>query len=93
MLDLIIKNGQCHIDNKLINKDLGIKEGKIVEIGSIKEESIETFDAVNFTIRKQEDQMRTMKCIKRGLAGVHVKNVVQDDRVTTIPHKKHQMDF
>ena len=50
MLDLIIKNGQCYIDNKLINKDLGIKEGKIVEIGSIKEESIETFDAVNLIV-------------------------------------------
>ena len=28
MLDLKIKNGQCYIDNKLINKDLGIKEAK-----------------------------------------------------------------
>ena len=41
MLDLIIKNGQCLIDNKLENADLGIKEDKIVEIGSIKEESKE----------------------------------------------------
>ena len=50
MLDLIIKNGQCYIDNKLINKDLGIKEDKIVEIGNIKEESKEKFDAVNLIV-------------------------------------------
>ncbi len=50
MLDLIIKNGQCYIDNKLINKDLGIKEGKIVKIGNIKEESKEKFDAVNLIV-------------------------------------------
>jgi len=50
MLDLIIKNGQCYIDNKLINKDLGIKDGKILEIGIIKDESKETFDAENLII-------------------------------------------
>ncbi len=50
MLDLIIKNGQCYIDNKLIKKDLGIKKDKIVEIGSIKEESKEIYDAVNLIV-------------------------------------------
>jgi len=50
MLDLIIKNGQCFIDNKLENADLGIKEDKIVEIGSIKEESKEIFDASNLIV-------------------------------------------
>ena len=50
MLDLIIKNGQCYIDNKLINKDLGIKEGKIVEIGNIEKESKETFNAENLVV-------------------------------------------
>ena len=38
MLDLIIKNGKCYIDNYLIKRDLGIKDGKIVEIGNIKNE-------------------------------------------------------
>ena len=35
MLDLIIKNGFCYIDNDLKDKDIGIKDGKIVEIGKI----------------------------------------------------------
>ena len=50
MLDLIIKNGQCYIDNKLINIDLGIKEGKIVEIGNIDKESKEKFNAGNLIV-------------------------------------------
>ena len=29
MLDLIIKNGQCYIEGKLENKDIGVKDGKI----------------------------------------------------------------
>ena len=35
MLDLIIKNGFCYIDNDLKDKDIGIKDGKIEEIGKI----------------------------------------------------------
>ncbi len=50
MLDLIIKNGQCYIDSKLINKDLGIKDGKIVEIGSIEEVAKEIFDASGLVV-------------------------------------------
>ena len=32
MLDLIIKNGFCYIDNDLKDKDIGIKNGKIEEL-------------------------------------------------------------
>lgn len=52
-----------------------------------------TFNATNFSIRKQGDQMQTRKQLKRGLAGVHVKNEVQEDRVTTIPHKRQRMNL
>ena len=38
MLDLIIKNGQCYIEGKLENKDIGIKDGKIYKIGELLEE-------------------------------------------------------
>ena len=32
MLDLIIKNGTCFIDGKLQKKDIGVKDGKIIQI-------------------------------------------------------------
>jgi len=51
-----------------------------------------TYEATNYTIRLQDDVMRTMKCLKRGLAGVHVKNMVQDDRVSTLPYKHQRID-
>ena len=35
MLDLIIKNGSCYIDKDLKALKLGIKDGKIIEIGKI----------------------------------------------------------
>ncbi len=50
MLDLIIKNGKCYIDNYLVKRDLGIKDGKITEIGKIKEETKETLDANNLIV-------------------------------------------
>ena len=39
MLDLIIKNGQCYINGKLEDKDIAVKEGKILKIGEISEEA------------------------------------------------------
>ena len=50
MLDLKIINGNCFIDGKLEKKDIGIKQGKIVDIGILKEESKEIFDAENLTV-------------------------------------------
>jgi dihydroorotase len=50
MLDLIIKNGSCYIDKNLNSKDIAIKDGKIVEIGKINNDSKETFDAKNLTV-------------------------------------------
>ena len=32
MLDLIIKNGSCFIEDNLRNKDIGVKDGKIIQI-------------------------------------------------------------
>ena len=52
-----------------------------------------TYDATNFTMRVQDKQMRTLKCMKRGLGGVHVKNQVQDDRISTVPHKRQRMEI
>jgi len=45
MLDLIIKNGSCYIDKDLKNHDIAIKDGKIIEIGKINNETKEIFDA------------------------------------------------
>ncbi len=50
MLDLIIKNGQCYIDEKLENKDIAIKDGKILKIGKISEDTKEVYDAKNQTV-------------------------------------------
>ncbi len=50
MLDLIIKNGFCYIDNDLKDKDIGIKDGKIEEIGKIENNSKDTFDAKGLTV-------------------------------------------
>tara|TARA_B110000902_G_scaffold104043_1_gene122811 strand:- start:2184 stop:3491 length:1308 start_codon:yes stop_codon:yes gene_type:complete len=45
MLDLIIKNGNCYINEDFQVTDIGIKEKKIVKIGKIEESSKETIDA------------------------------------------------
>ena len=51
MLDLIIKNGSCFIEDKLRNKDIGVKDGKIIQIeDKILDETKETFDAQNFLV-------------------------------------------
>jgi len=50
MLDLIIKNGECYISGNLEKKDIGISNNKIVEIGDLKDESKETFDASGLTV-------------------------------------------
>ena len=51
MLDLIIKNGICYIDGKLKKADIGIKNIKISEIGSLeKKKSREVLDAKNLTV-------------------------------------------
>ena len=47
MLDLIIKNGQCYINEKLEDKDIAVKDGKILKIGEISEEAKEIYDAKN----------------------------------------------
>ncbi|MSP10053.1 MAG: dihydroorotase [Pelagibacteraceae bacterium] len=45
MLDLIIKNGQSYIDKELKKHDIGIKDGKIINIGKITKESKNTINA------------------------------------------------
>ena len=50
MLDLIIKNGQCYIDNDLKDVDIGIQGGKIVKIGSLEEEAKKSVDAKGLTV-------------------------------------------
>ena len=51
MLDLIIKNGSCYIDEDLQKQDIGIKNNKIVEIGSINtEKSKEVINAETLTV-------------------------------------------
>ena len=50
MLDLIIKNGKCYIDKDLKDKDIAIKEGKIIEIGKINKEAKEILDAKDLLV-------------------------------------------
>ena len=50
MLDLIIKNGSCYIDGELKGQEIGIKDNKIVEIGKIKTDSKNYFDAKGLTV-------------------------------------------
>ena len=50
MLDLIIKNGSCYIDNDLKDVDIGIKNGKIVDIGKLEDKANELIDATGLTV-------------------------------------------
>ena len=50
MLDLIIKNGLSYIDKDLKDQDIAIKDGKIFEIGNIKDDAKEIFDAKGLTV-------------------------------------------
>ena len=50
MLDLIIKNGSSYIDGELNNQNIGIKDGKIVEIGKIVTETKNILDSTNLTV-------------------------------------------
>ena len=50
MLDLIIKNGKCYIDEELKDVDVGVKDGKILQIGQISDEAKETINAEGQTV-------------------------------------------
>ena len=42
---LIIKNGSCYIDGKLIKSDIGLYENQIKKIGNIEENNSKVYDA------------------------------------------------
>ena len=44
---LIIKNGSCYIDGKLIKSDIGLYENKIKKIGNIEENNSKVYDATD----------------------------------------------
>jgi len=50
MLDLIIKNGLCYINKDLKKQDIAIKDGKIIKIGKIDENSKKIFQAESLTV-------------------------------------------
>ena len=50
MLDLIIKNGSCYINNDLKDVDIGIENGKIVKIGNFEDKANELIDATGLTV-------------------------------------------
>ena len=50
MLDLIIKNGKCYIDEELKDVDIAIKDKKIHKIGQISEKAKEIIDASDHTV-------------------------------------------
>ena len=45
MLDLIIKNGSCYIDNELKDTNIGIQNGIIVKVGSFEDKAKDIIDA------------------------------------------------
>ena len=47
---LIVKNGSCYIDGKLIKADLGLSGKKIKKIGKIETNSSKVYDATNKVI-------------------------------------------
>ena len=48
MFDLIIKNGECYIEGNLNKIDIGVKNGKITNIGNLEsEKSVNLIDASN----------------------------------------------
>jgi len=44
---LIIKNGSCYIDGKLIKSDIGLHENKIKKIGNIEKNNSKVYDATD----------------------------------------------
>ena len=48
--DLIIKNGNCFINNNLTQTDIGIKDNRIIKIGTINESVEKILDAKGLTI-------------------------------------------
>jgi len=50
MLDLIIKNGKCYIDGDLKEVSVGVKGGKINQIGEISSDAKETIDAKDLLV-------------------------------------------
>jgi dihydroorotase len=50
MTDLIIKNGNCFIDDNLVNTDIAIKDKKIVKIGKNLTDAEEIIDASGLTV-------------------------------------------
>ncbi len=50
MLDLIIKNGKCYIDGDLKEVSVGVKAGKINQIGEISSDAKETIDAKDLLV-------------------------------------------
>ena len=51
MLDLIIKKGNCFIEDKLVQTDIGVLKGKISHIGNLDtEKSKVVIDARNLTV-------------------------------------------
>ena len=51
MLDLIIKKGNCFIEDKLVQTDIGVLKGKISHIGNLQNETSKVIvDASNLTV-------------------------------------------
>ena len=50
MLDLIIKNGKCYIDQELKDVDVSVKNGKIKGIGQINEKAKNIIDAKSLVV-------------------------------------------
>jgi len=51
--DLIIKNGNCFINNNLAQTDIGIKDNRIIKIGLINESADKVLDAqIKFLMRR-----------------------------------------
>ena len=68
MLDLIIKNGQCYINGNLEDKDIAVKDGKILKIGDISEETKDVYEFLkNQDIGDYIGKLENNKLVKKSL--------------------------
>ena len=79
MLDLKIINGNCFINGNLEKQDIGIKQGKIAEIGSLKEESKE--DLLN-QLKSETFIAKTKNGISASFKNIEFKTIGENTEIT-----------
>ena len=63
--NLIIKNGSCYIDGKLIKSDIGLSEGKIKKIGKIKLNNSKFYKTFGQSFDREEKMRESTKIVTK----------------------------